>query len=720
MIPTWFKRVTQIAVGSILSAAMLWGVLNVFFPLNLTQHTDHSVTVYASDGNVLRQFASSKGIYRIPITHEHVSHWYIDSLLEYEDKYFFHHIGVNPFALVRAAAQRLYYGHIISGGSTLTMQVARLFYPHPRTYFGKIEQMFRALQLEAHYSKEQILNFYLTYAPMGGNIEGVEAASQRYFAKHASELSPTEAATLVALPQKPSVYRPDRYPQRAISARNKVLERVAPSLSISPKMLVLLMQTPMTAYRRPVPLHAPLLARELKQHWPLEHDIHTFIRFTLQNDVENILSQYTRRWSAPLSASVIIMDSHTGHVLAYKGSADLNDAARFGYVDMTKAWRSPGSTLKPFIYGLAIDKGLVTSGSLMSDVPRSFDGYRPQNFDRRFNGAMRLDTALQKSQNIPAVQTFNALGPDTFMQALKQANIKLLVDKPNLAMALGGEGARLIDLVSLYSALANGGKVVSPRFTANDVQHSPPLLSPQSSWIIHSILEKIAPPDRVKAAHSRHIAWKTGTSYGYRDAWAIGTSYQYTVGVWVGRPDGAPYVGQTGANQAGPLLFDIFDMLPAEDKALPKPEHVTQETICWPSGLDSALVKDNDCKQKQHVWTIDHRTPPTLRQDSGWDHLHQWPQSLVNWSKKTGRDIIDRSQPAKTRHIAILSPTNHSQIFSYPGQQLPLTASEDTVSWYIDDQAITSNQLSLDAITKGTHKISACHDTCASIEVTVY
>ncbi|SHI24688.1 Penicillin-binding protein 1F [Vibrio aerogenes CECT 7868] len=714
------KRFCQICLITVGSLCGLFVVLNLVYPLDINRQAGPTVSVYSAEGDVLRQFASQDGVFRIPVTRSHVSPLYLAALLEYEDKYFFSHPGFNPFSLVRALVQQIYYGRVISGGSTLTMQVARKFYPHPRTYRGKLMQIFRALQLELHYSKEEILSLYLTYAPMGGNIEGVEAASQRYFGKHASELSLTEAVMLVVVPQRPSLYRPDRFPQRARKARNKVLKRVAKIFPLSGAELERMVRSPMLAGYYPAPLHAPLLARRLQQQHPEQSDIHTFIDYTVESDLESIIGQRTARWSTPLSAAVMVMDNLSGKVIAYKGSADMNDPLRYGYVDMVHALRSPGSALKPFIYGLALDQGLVHSASLLTDVPRQFGDYSPHNFDHLFQGPVRLDHALQTSRNVPAVQLLSHIGPERFLQWLTNAGIHLHVPEANLALALGGEGIRLKDLVTLFSALGRTGDMIFPRFSSDDDVRTVPLFSPAASWIIRSMLMDIAPPDRVKAAHNRPVAWKTGTSYGYRDAWAIGTSADYTVGVWVGRPDGAPFVGQTGANQAGPLMFDVFDLLPEDQRTLSRPDSVTTSVICWPGGIDVSLVRPQDCLQHQQALTINHFTPATLKHEQELAALHQWPQPLLDWSRKTGHTLVNEPESQETGRLRILVPRQGTQLFPYPGQMLNLMATKPSVSWFLNDQPLHGSQIPLDTLSAGNYRLTACITRCDTIDFAVY
>ncbi|MCE2571962.1 penicillin-binding protein 1C [Motilimonas eburnea] len=713
----------SLATGAALMA--LFALCHWLMPFDFAAKGQVSTTVYTEQGQILRQFTNQAGVYRIATQVDQVSPFYTQALLAYEDRYFYQHVGVNPVSLVRALFQHAYYGRVISGGSTITMQVARMFYPHQRTYLGKISQIFRALQLEWMLDKGQILNLYLTHTPMGGNIEGVQAASLRYFGKMAKDLSHTESALLVVIPQRPSLHRPDRHPQLALNARNKVLDRLLNFGVITPYQHDVMANEALSAKRRPLPQLTPLLARELQKK-QIDSSINqgritTTINQTLQADVNAVVEQRLSRLSPLLSIGILVMENASGHVLAYKGSADFNDAQRAGHVDMTKAVRSPGSTLKPFIYGMALDLGLVHSASLLTDTPRAFGDYRPANFSQGFIGAMRLDQALQTSKNVPAVQVMAAITPAYFADKLKQQGISLRVAEPNLAIALGGNGSTLRELVTLYSALARQGKVAPPVFTMANEQgltddnthRAAPILSPAAAWIIADTLAKIPPPDRAKPAWGRKISWKTGTSYGYRDAWAVGVSHDYTVGIWIGRPDGAPFVGQTGANQAGPLLFDTFDLLPADKGRLTKPSDVVAKDICWPSGLSRNLVAEKDCLTRQRAWTIKGLTPVTLAEPGRKRSLHQWPLSVETLTKPM--------HASSQKRVKISFPTNNLTIFSYPKQKLKLVSNQAQANWYVNDQFITGQQLELAPLKSGKHRITACVElACDAVDILVY
>ncbi|WP_082897168.1 penicillin-binding protein 1C [Thalassotalea crassostreae] len=695
--------------------------LNAIYPINIDQRTDAAVTVYTKEGELLRQFANKQGIYRIETTVEQVSPFYLDALLEYEDKHFYDHPGVNPFSLARAIRQRVTNGRVISGGSTLTMQVARLLYPNKRSYAGKLQQIFRALQFELKYSKDEILGLYLTYAPMGGNIEGVQAASQRYFGKHAKDLTKTEAALLVVLPQRPSVYRPDINPDKAKSARDKVLGRLERANLIDSNNASFYQQEPVSRQRKSSKMLAPLLARHLKQQQPLKNSITTTINHNVQSDLESIISQRMQTQDSRLSAAVLVMDNQTGEVIAYKGSADFLDNNRFGHVDMSRAIRSPGSTLKPFIYGMAMDSGIIHSKSLLTDVPMRFGDYQPKNFDLRFDGAVSVDVALKMSKNVPVVLVLDKLTPENFVINLENAGVHLNVEQPNLSIALGGAGITLTDLVALYSSLSRQGRLIFPKTQA---QQKPTeqaftgvqILSKESAWIIKEILSEIDPPDRAAAAYHRQISWKTGTSYGYRDAWAVGTSNDYTVGVWVGRPDGAPFVGQTGAKQAGPILFDVFDLLPKDVLRIDKPEQVISKSICWPSGLSQDYVNNDDCINLKTANTIKGKTPLTIKSNGGLEQLHQWPQVLQNWMKTKEFKLQKQNQ-----RVSILHPKDNSQMFMGSKTEFVAIANNDLANWYLNDRLLPNNIIKTKQLGQGPQTITACfNDSCDSIVVELY
>ena len=590
------------------------------------QQNTFSRVVVAEDGTPLRAFADKNGVWRYPVTIDQVSPRYINTLLAYEDRWFYLHPGINPLSIMRAAWQNMTQQRIISGGSTLTMQVARLLDPHQRTIAGKLKQMFRALQLEWYYSKAEILTFYLNLAPFGGPLEGVQAASFAYLGKSAQELSLAEVALLSVLPQSPSRFRPDRHPQRATKARNKVLQRLQSFGLVSAAQVKDAQQEIVVPQLEAHPMIAPILARRLKNSNPEQKIIHSTIDANLQINLQALVKDYSRRLSSKSSAAVLVVNHHTMAVKAYIASADFNDQQRFGQVDMITAIRSPGSTLKPFLYAMALDQGLISSHSMLMDKKLNFSGYKPENFTKNFSGAVTMSEALQRSLNIPAVQVLQFLGPGLFHARLENAGLTLYLpahSKPNLAMILGGTGTRLEQLVSAYSALSRQGRAAALRFSAQDKLQQRRLMSSGAAWIIRDILAKIpyrhALSGIVKQGllNSRSLyGWKTGTSYGFRDAWAIGFTADYTIGIWTGRPDGTPVPGHYGAQSAVPLLKSVAQNLPAATTPaafnLSRPKSVTQAVICWPGGNLKSLTRVEDCKKTQLSWLLNKTVPPLL------------------------------------------------------------------------------------------------------------
>ncbi|MDE9444519.1 peptidoglycan glycosyltransferase PbpC [Xenorhabdus bovienii] len=582
--------------------------------------------VVGEDGSPLWRFADNEGIWRYPVTLEQVSPEYIQALLTYEDRWFYKHPGINPVSLLRAAWQDIRAGKIVSGGSTISMQVARLIDPHPRTFTGKFRQIWRTLQLEWHYSKDQILEMYLNRAPFGGTLQGVGAASWAYLGKPPSELSPGEAALLAVLPQAPSRLRPDRYPERAQAARDKVLQRLKQYNVWSAENVADIKEENVWLAPRQVPHLAPLLARRMANGNPKEV-IQTTIDTGLQRQLEDMVLNWKYQLADKTSIGVLVVDHTDMAVKSYIGSVDLQDDSRFGHVDMISAWRSPGSTLKPFLYAMALDDGLIHGESLLQDVPRRFNDYRPGNFDSGFNGPVSASEALTRSLNLPAVQLLESYGAKRFTANLRNVGMVLrfpLGSEPNLSLILGGTAARMDELVSVYSAFARQGKVSPLRFTPQQKIRDRQLFSAGAAWIVRRIMagEGRPKPDDSLSAEVP-LAWKTGTSYGYRDAWAIGLNARYTIGVWVGRPDGTPVVGQFGYATAIPIMNQINGLLMENLRYSsqripvdPRPISVSQATICWPSGtmLTKEIIakEGSNCRQRRLSWILDNTIPPTL------------------------------------------------------------------------------------------------------------
>jgi penicillin-binding protein 1C len=545
-------------------------------PLPLAQAREVSTTVVDRNGKLLRAYAMADGRWRLPVdARTGVDPGYLKLLLAYEDRRFRGHAGVDPLALGRAALQLASRGHIVSGGSTITMQLARLLEPRrARSVHAKLRQMVRALEIERQLTKDQILDLYLTLAPYGGNLEGIRAASIAYFGKEPKRLSLAEAALLVALPQSPETRRLDRHPGAARAARDRVLDRMVEERQVSEEDAAQAKAVPVPRLRKPMPILAPHSA---DQATSLVKDT-PVIRLTLEAGLQKVLETLARDRATALgptiSVGILAVDNASGDVLARVGSPDYFDDKRAGQVDMTRAVRSPGSTLKPFIYGLAFEDGFVHPESLIDDRPIRFGSYAPENFDMTFQGTVPVRKALQLSLNVPAIALLDRVGASRLSSRLKQAGVNLVLPKdeaPGLAMGLGGVGVTLQDLVQAYSGLARLGNVRPLReiMGATDETRDPlRLMDPVAAWQVGNVLMGTPPPEN--APHNR-IAFKTGTSYGYRDAWSVGFDGRMTIGVWVGRPDGAPVPGLVGRTAAAPILFDAFARTGKLPVPLPKP-----------------------------------------------------------------------------------------------------------------------------------------------------
>jgi penicillin-binding protein 1C len=544
------------------------------FPPDISRHRDRSAVVVDSDGKLLRAYTTADGKWRLAATSRDVDPRYLEMLRGYEDRRFDGHFGVDPLAIARAGWQLARNLYIVSGASTITMQAARLLNPHARNLAGKLTEMAHAVQLERRYGKDDILSFYLTLAPFGGNVEGVRAASLTWFGKEPKRLTVAEAALLVVLPQSPERLRPDLNAETARKARDKVLRLLAARGVIAPIEAEEALRQPVPQRRHPMPFHAPHLGDQLRAAAPGAEVFATTLDGVLQRQIEDLARREQRWFGDGADVAIVVADSRTRDVRAWLGSGDFFGA--HGQVDLARARRSPGSALKPFIYGLAFDEGIAHPETLIEDAPLRYGGYAPRNFDREFQGAVTIRSALQQSLNVPAVATLERVGPARLVAALREAGAVLEFDDaaavaPSLPVALGGVGVSLADLTMLYAALAGDGRVQRLRLRADAPRALPTrLLGPAAAWQVADILAGLAPPEpwaQARGVGERRIAYKTGTSYGFRDAWAIGFTPAWTVGVWVGNADGTPRPGQYGRTTAAPILFKVFDLLSPRDEA---------------------------------------------------------------------------------------------------------------------------------------------------------
>jgi len=520
------------------------------------------VEVVDRNGQLLRAYTVEDGRWRLPVSLAAVDPTFVTMLIAYEDRRFADHAGVDPRALARAVWQAVTTGRIVSGGSTLTMQVARLLEDTGTGALeGKIRQIRVALALERILSKDDILTLYLHLAPYGGNIEGIRAASLTWFGVEPARLTAAQSALLVALPQAPTSRRPDRFPEAARVARNRVLDRAIQFGGLTEAEVDWARIAPIPAVRRPFPALAPHVADRMVAERPTQGQHRLTIDRDLQAQMEVLTADAVQGRDPRLSAAIMVMDHETGAILASVGSPDYTDLMRGGFVDMTRALRSPGSTLKPLIYGLGFEAGLIHPETLVADLPVNFGGYAPQNFDNLFRGEVTVRQALQTSLNIPAVTLLSELGPATMMSAMRRAGMQpeLPEGEAGLAIALGGIGTTMEDLMRLYGALARGGQTVPLHTRAGEAPIATQRMIPDlAAWYLGDILSGVPPPPN---APRIGLAYKTGTSYGHRDTWAFGFDGQHVVGIWMGRPDGAAVPGAFGAEVAAPILFEAFARL---------------------------------------------------------------------------------------------------------------------------------------------------------------
>jgi penicillin-binding protein 1C len=581
------RRLFQLG-SSLLLAAFLALALDRLFPLPLAPQ--YSPLVLAADGTVLHAYLNPTQKWRMKTELPEITPALQTAIIAKEDRYFRYHFGVNPLAIAQAAGRNIFKKGRTTGASTITMQVARLLEPKERTFGNKLLEMLRATQLEAHLSKAEILQLYLNLVPYGSNIEGVKSAALLYFQQPPHYLSLAQTVTLAIIPNRPGGLLLGKNNAQILQERNRWLqyfgqEKLFPQQDITDALL-----EPLDAQRHAAPMLAPHLARRLVRAQPGTPLIHSTLRPATQAKAEDLARNYVRRLGTLgiSQASVLVMNNRTRAVEAYVGSADFRNAASLGQVDGVQAIRSPGSTLKPLLYGLALDRGLLTPKTVLPDVPTNFQGFRPENFDKHCLGEVTMERALTYSLNIPAVRILSEVGVPTFTSTLRQAGFRQVArdaSRLGLSTILGGCGATLEELTGLYAAVANGGMYAPVRLTSRETSVSTRIISQGAAYLLTDILAQRTRPDLpVDAASSRHlprIAWKTGTSYGRRDAWSIGYNKDYTIGVWVGNFSGQGSPALTGADVASPLLFDLFNALAYNS---------TNEWFAPPASLDFRLV----------------------------------------------------------------------------------------------------------------------------------
>ena len=594
--PITAKRVRSVLIKLLASAGillLLFFLLNQLFPV--PDKVDYSVIVTDSKGEVIHGFLTPDQQWRMKTELKDISPLLKKTIVEKEDRYFYYHPGINGISIIRALCFNIFRGKRTSGASTITMQVARALEPKKRTYFHKLQEMFRAVQLEWKYSKEEILQLYLNLVPYGGNIEGVKSASILYFNKNPDHLSLAEITALSIIPNRPSSLVIGKNNSEIVRERNRWLNTFREQGIFTEKEISDALQEPLTAKRRTVPFEIPHLANKLKS--PGTTAIHTYINMHTQKAVEKIVSDYAHSMQMLniRNAAVIVLDNATHHVISYTGSANFNDTTDHGQVNGATAIREPGSTLKPLLYGMCIDEGLLTPKMAISDVAVNYDGYAPENYDKKFNGPVSMEYALEHSLNIPAVTSLRMLGKDKFIRKLSDCQFKSIRKdqrKLGLSVILGGCGATLEELTGLYSSFACEGLYTKPSFQQGEASIKPVrVLTPQATFLINETLTKINRPDFPlnwqSTEHMPKIAWKTGTSYGKKDAWSIGYNRHFTIGIWVGNFSAQGIPELSGANIATPLLFKIFNTIDydSDEQWFSAPAGMESRQVCSETGL---------------------------------------------------------------------------------------------------------------------------------------
>lgn len=749
-----------------ISLFVLFLIINLIFPLSSFKFDKlPSVSTYSQEGRLMRVFISSDGRYRARIKLNEINPFLIEAIINYEDKYFFYHFGINPISIIRAFITNSKARRTVCGGSTITMQIARMMEPKQRNITSKLIEIFRAFQLEWTFSKKELLEIYFNLAPYGGNIEGVRIASHLYFGKPPSQLSKGEVCLLVALPRNPEKVRPDRYLKNAYKMREKVAERLISNGIIDKKDYQEIINEPIPQKRRELPFIAPHLAQLIRLKYPDKDTLITTINFNLQTELEKRIREYILplRKQGITQACVVVIENKTHKVKALIGSAEFFDKKFYGQVNGAIANRSPGSTLKPFLYALSLDEGIITPQMVLPDVPIDYSGYAPSNYDGEYRGHVTAEEALIQSLNTVAISLY-AKTRDKFFNLLKNgglSTLKMPFSHYGLALILGSCEINLLDLTNLYSGMANLGvfsdyRLIDDKNSTNQKR----LLSSASCYIISEILakgERVDLPNVWEATLDLpKIAWKTGTSYGRRDAWAIGYNPDWTVGVWVGNFTGEGHEKLVGGKVATPLLFDIFNYLPSK-RWFKKPESIEMVDVCVLSGLlkgkhcpvtkkdfyISGVSPGKRCDFHKNI-LIDEKTGyalcPVCKQNRQYREVLfvQYPPQIATYLKRGGYpvDVIPSHCPNCTALIENKAPVIRSPsqdcvyyITNEIDQRYQRIAFEASVHnsikkihWFVDGKMLFSvlpTEKVFYTPQEGRHKIVCLDDTGNSSEVLI-
>ncbi len=741
-------------LSPVLILSLCFIVLNFLFPLPVDKlNPPSSQFVLDRNGKLLRAFTAPDEMWRIRGTLQDVSPKLTLAVLTYEDKWFYYHFGLNPISIIKAAIANAKAKRVVSGASTITMQIARMMKPKERTFRNKCIEAFRALQLEWHYSKDEILTTYFNMAPYGGNIVGSAAASYLYFGKPQKNLSLGEAALLATIPNSPARLKPDANPEMARMARNKVLRILLQHGRVREEELKEAQREPLPNKLHPMPFVAPHCCRMLKNIYPRKNSIASTIDYKIQVTSQRILREYLvpLRKEEISNGAVIVMDTKSREVLAMVGAYDFFDETNGGQVNGAIAPRSPGSALKPLIYALALDGGIISPQSILSDVPVDYSGYKPVNYDDKYRGYVSAKEALARSLNVPAVNLCAKFRDDGIYSFLKKAGVSTLPeprDYYGLQLILGGCEVTLLELTNLYAGLANSGNFAPYRLLQTPTSHknsgvqksakrifaerqrySKRLLSEAACFILTEMLAEVRRPDLPACWESSvnlpKVAWKTGTSYGHKDAWSIGYSPQYTIGVWVGNFDATGAPGIVGAEAAAPILFALFNALiaPSENQWFVKPGDVARRQVCSLSGMPMSsyctsskeelyipgISPSKPCEVHREIY-VDVETGKRLcshcrigrKYEQRIFEIH--PPEIATWLQRNGHHVpnIPEHYPNCSKVLAGKGPVIHSpsanceykirQGIEAQYQKILLDASVSSgtkrIFWFLDNQLI--------------------------------
>jgi penicillin-binding protein 1C len=748
---------------------LLFLLLDLCFPFRVPQ--DYSTVVLDRNNRVLSAYLNHNDKWRFKCQASEVSPFFVKAILEKEDQYFYFHPGVNPMAIIRAALANVSKQKRVSGASTISMQVVRLIRPQKRTYLNKVKEILWAFQLEMHLSKKEILSLYLNLIPLGSNIEGIKAASYIYLDKHPSKLSLAEAMTLCLIPNKPSLLQNATKAAELQLFKTKWLDYFEKKELFARSEIQFARSEQVGLIRKNLPKIAPHFCERLKNETDASPYIFSTLNTNMQLQVEGQIANYLGRLrSIGLhNAMAMVIDNRTMEVLVYCGSGDYGNKSDGGQVDGLQAIRSPGSTLKPFLYALAMEKGLLNPKAILYDIPSDFAGFKPENFDNHFAGQVSMRDALQASLNIPAVKTLENYNLIEFILELKKAKFKSITEnesKLGLSLILGGCGVSMEEMVKLYATFANQGQyqelafkrnlLKNGSFFGNNKPEKLQLLHPASSYIISDILSGLQRPDFPNNFEFTFklpkIAWKTGTSFGKRDAWAIGYNPNYTVGVWLGNFSGESIPDLSGASVATPLLFQVFNTVETQKKWFQIPEKLEYREVCSISGLPkntyctstqidhfvSSVFYKNKCQHLKSIWT---NPAQTFRYcEKCLDRTTAIKKTVTNYPAEylefmtangMGHDQLLPHNAAcqnisKSQSLSIVSPRNGSTYYieSQNPQEMQLKAnagsSTNYLFWYHNNKLLGKYRASESVFIKprlGNNLISCTDEFGKSIKI---